>query len=103
VGERGGGESGPAAASWAGRGGGPAEKAEEGAGPRGLERKGGRERVWRVFFSSFFNHSSTFQTFEIKLLFKFFKIQTIFQNFQINLKAFKASHQQTKKPHAFKS
>jgi hypothetical protein len=42
--ERGGGESGPAAASWAGRGGGPAEQAEEGAGPRGLERKGGRER-----------------------------------------------------------
>jgi hypothetical protein len=48
--EIGGGESGPAAASWVGRGGGPAEQAEEGAGPHGLERKGGRERVWRVFF-----------------------------------------------------
>jgi hypothetical protein len=39
---------------------------------------------------------TTFQTFEIKLLFKLFKIQTIFQNSRINLKASKASHQQTK-------
>jgi hypothetical protein len=33
---------------------------------------------------------------KFKLLFKLFKIQTIFQNFQINLKTFKSSHQQTK-------
>jgi hypothetical protein len=52
VGERGGGESGPA------------EQAEEGDGPHGLERKGGRERGFGEFFFFFF-HSSTFQTFEI--------------------------------------
>jgi hypothetical protein len=66
VGERGGGESGPAAASWAGRGGGPAEQAEEGDGPRGLQRKGGRERVWRVFLTIL----QLFKLLKFKLLFK---------------------------------
>jgi hypothetical protein len=111
VNERGGrkGRVGPARGWWAGRRDGPAacsglcgRKKKKEDGPSWAGMREGREG-WVVFFSFFFNHSSTFQTFKIKLLFKLFKIQIIFQNFQINLKAFKASHQQTKKPHAFKS
>jgi hypothetical protein len=57
VGERGGGESGPA------------EQAEEGDGPRGLERKGGRERGFGEFFS-FFSILQLFKLLKFKLLFK---------------------------------
>jgi hypothetical protein len=58
VGERGGGESGPAAASWAGRGGGPREE----VGLRGPKGERGKRVGWFCFF--FFFKSISNQNFK---------------------------------------
>jgi hypothetical protein len=72
-------------------------RAEEGDGPRGLERKGGRERegVWRVFFP-FFNFSN------FKLLQNFSRFKLFSKTFKSIQKLLKL-HTNKQKPHAFKS